>query len=275
MKTKTKDLRILLYLGLAALSLFMLVPFYWMVISSLKLNKDVFSIPMTWWPDQMHWENYKIIWKKLPLVTFFMNTAKLTVITTAIQLCTSCFAAYGFAKTRFKGRDLIFLMYVTTIAVPWQVYMVPQFILVSRLGLNDTHLGLILMQAFSAFGVFLIRQFYVSIPDELCEAARIDGLNEYGIFGKIVFPLGKPAMATLTIFTFTNVWNDFMGPLIYLKTKELKTIQLGIRMFISQFGADYAWIMASSVCALIPVIIVFLSCQKFFVEGVAASGIKG
>lgn len=275
MNTKTKDLRIPLYLGLIALSLFMLVPFYWMVISSLKLNKDVFSVPMKWWPDTMHWENYKIIWKKLPLVTFFFNTAKLTVITTIIQLCTSCFAAYGFTKTRFKGRDLIFLMYVTTIAVPWQVYMVPQFILVSRLGLNDTHLGLILMQAFSAFGVFLIRQFYISIPDELCEAARIDGLNEYGIFGKIVFPLGKPAMATLTIFTFTNVWNDFMGPLIYLKTKELKTIQLGIRMFISQFGADYAWIMAASVCSLIPVIIVFLSCQKFFVEGVAASGIKG
>jgi len=275
MNTKTKDLRIPLYLGLIALSLFMLVPFYWMVISSLKLNKDVFSVPMKWWPDTMHWENYKIIWKKLPLVTFFFNTAKLTVITTIIQLCTSCFAAYGFTKTRFKGRDLIFLMYVTTIAVPWQVYMVPQFILVSRLGLNDTHLGLILMQAFSAFGVFLIRQFYISIPDELCEAARIDGLNEYGIFAKIVFPLGKPAMATLTIFTFTNVWNDFMGPLIYLKTKELKTIQLGIRMFISQFGADYAWIMAASVCSLIPVIIVFLSCQKFFVEGVAASGIKG
>lgn len=275
MNTKTKDFRIPLYLGLIALSLFMLVPFYWMVISSLKLNKDVFSVPMKWWPDTMHWENYKIIWKKLPLVTFFFNTAKLTVITTIIQLCTSCFAAYGFTKTRFKGRDLIFLMYVTTIAVPWQVYMVPQFILVSRLGLNDTHLGLILMQAFSAFGVFLIRQFYISIPDELCEAARIDGLNEYGIFRKIVFPLGKPAMATLTIFTFTNVWNDFMGPLIYLKTKELKTIQLGIRMFISQFGADYAWIMAASVCSLIPVIIVFLSCQKFFVEGVAASGIKG
>lgn len=120
-----------------------------------------------------------------------------------------------------------------------------------------------------------MRQFYISIPDELCEAARIDGLNEFGIFSKIIFPLGKPGMATLTIFTFTNVWNDFMGPLIYLKTQELKTVQLGIRMFISQYGADYAWIMAASVCSLIPVVIVFLSCQRFFVEGVAASGIKG
>lgn len=275
MKTKQKSNKTILVIVLTALSILMLVPFYWMLISSLKLNKDVFSIPMKWWPDVLHWENYQLIWKKLPLLTFFKNTAKLTVITTAIQLATSCFAAYGFTKVKFKGRDFIFLMYVTTIAVPWQVYMIPQFILISKIGLNDTHLGLILMQAFSAFGVFLIRQFYISIPDELCEAARIDGLNEFGIFRKIVFPLGKPAMATLTIFTFTNVWNDFMGPLIYLKSQELKTVQLGIRMFISQYGADYAWIMAASVCALIPVVIVFLSFQRFFIEGVAASGIKG
>lgn len=275
MNAKKKAIKIILYVLLISLSLAMLVPFYWMVISSLKMNKDVFSIPMKWWPETMHPENYRVIWNKLPLVTFFKNTAKLTVITTAVQLCTSCFAAYGFTKCKFVGRDLIFLMYVTTIAVPWQVYMVPQFILVSGMGLNDTHIGLILMQAFSAFGVFLMRQFYISIPDELCEAARIDGLNEFGIFRKIVFPLGKPAMATLVIFTFTNVWNDFMGPLIYLKTKELKTVQLGIRMFISRYGADYAWIMAASVCSLIPIVIVFLSCQRFFVEGVAASGIKG
>ena len=275
MEAKKKITKTILYILLISLALFMLVPFYWMVISSLKLNKDVFSIPMTWWPETMHPENYRIIWEKLPLITFFKNTAKLTLCTTVIQLCTSCFAAYGFTKCHFKGRDTLFLMYVTTIAVPWQVYMVPQFILVSKMGLNDTHIGLMLMQAFSAFGVFLMRQFYISIPDELCEAARIDGLNEFGIFSKIIFPLGKPGMATLTIFTFTNVWNDFMGPLIYLKTQELKTVQLGIRMFISQYGADYAWIRAASVCSLIPVVIVFLSCQRFFVEGVAASGIKG
>ena len=275
MEKKQKATKIFLYILLIALTLFMLVPFYWMVISSLKENKDVFSVPMQWWPEVFHWENYQRIWDRIPLLTYFKNTAKLTIITTIIQLCTSCFAAYGFTKCRFKGRDTIFLMYVTTIAVPWQVYMIPQFLLISKMGLNDTHLGLILMQSFSAFGVFLIRQFYLSIPNELCEAARIDGLNEYGIFRKVVFPLGKPAMATLTIFTFTNVWNDFMGPLIYLKTQEKKTVQLGIRTFISQYGADYAYIMAASVCSLIPVVIIFLSCQRFFVEGVAASGIKG
>ena len=275
MEKKQKATKIFLYILLIALTLFMLVPFYWMVISSLKENKDVFSVPMQWWPEVFHWENYQRMWDRIPLLTYFKNTAKLTIITTIIQLCTSCFAAYGFTKCRFKGRDTIFLMYVTTIAVPWQVYMIPQFVLISKMGLNDTHLGLILMQSFSAFGVFLIRQFYLSIPNELCEAARIDGLNEYGIFRKVVFPLGKPAMATLTIFTFTNVWNDFMGPLIYLKTQEKKTVQLGIRTFISQYGADYSYIMAASVCSLIPVVIIFLSCQRFFVEGVAASGIKG
>ena len=164
-------------------------------------------------------------------------------------------AAYGFAKLEFKGRDFLFLAYVTTIAVPWQVYMVPQFTMMSKFGLNNTHIGLIMLHAFSAFGVFLMRQFFLSIPK--------------------VLPLAKPGIATLTIFTFVNVWNDFMGPLIYLNSTELKTIQLGIRMFISQYAADYALIMAASVCALIPVVIIFIACQKFFVEGVAASGIKG
>ncbi len=267
--------RIILYILLIAASIIMLIPFYWMLISSLKLNKDVFSIPMKWIPDTFHFENYKIIWEKLPLLDFFKNTTKLTVITTIVQLFTSCFAAYGFAKMKFAGRNLIFLIYVTTIAVPWQVYMVPQFTMMSKFGLTNSHLGLILLHSFSAFGVFLIRQFYISIPDELCEAARIDGLNEYGIFAKIVFPLGKPAMSTLVIFSFVNEWNDFMGPLIYLDSTNLKTIQLGIRMFISQYGADYAWVMAASVCSLIPVVIIFIFCQRYFVEGVAASGIKG
>ena len=273
--TKTRAFRVILYAVLIALALVMLVPFAWMLSASFKMDKDVFIFPIQWIPENPRWQNYVDIWNKIPLAKFVLNTVKLTLIVTFLQLLTSSFAAYAFAKLQFKGKNTLFLAYITTIAVPWQVYMVPQFILVSKMGLNDTHIGLMLMQAFSAFGVFLMRQFYISIPDELCEAARIDGLNEFGIFSKIIFPLGKPGMATLTIFTFTNVWNDFMGPLIYLKTQELKTVQLGIRMFISQYGADYAWIMAASVCSLIPVVIVFLSCQRFFVEGVAASGIKG
>ena len=153
--------------------------------------------------------------------------------------------------------------------------MVTQFALISRMHLTDSHLGLILMQAFSGFGVFLIRQFMIGVPNELLEAARIDGMSEYRIWYRVMLPLAKPALSTLTIFTFVNTWNDFLGPLIYLTTESKKTLQLGLRMFISQFGSEYGLIMAASVLSLIPVLIVFLSLQKYFVEGVAASGVKG
>jgi multiple sugar transport system permease protein len=153
--------------------------------------------------------------------------------------------------------------------------MVPQFMMLRSWHLNDTHLAIILLQAFTAFGVFMMRQFYDGIPDELCEAARIDGLSEYGIWAKIMLPLSKPAISTLTIFTFVGTWNDFLGPLIYLTTESKKTIQIGLRMFISQYSAEYGLIMAGSVVVLIPVLIVFLALQKYFVQGIATSGMKG
>ena len=262
MNTKTSKSRALVYGVLTILAVGMVIPFVWMLLASFKTSNEVFSIPMKLMPEIWHGENYQEIWKKIPLLTFFVNTTKLTLITTVIQVLTSCFAAYGFAKVKFKGRDILFVIYVTTIAVPWQVYMVPQFALMSKMQLTNSHLGLILMQAFSAFGVFLMRQFMMGIPGELLEAARIDGLNEYGIFARIALPLVKPGIATLIIFTFVNIWNDFMGPMIYINSTELKTIQLGIRMFISQYGADYALIMAASVCSLIPVLIIFMLCQR-------------
>lgn len=264
-----------IYLILTILAAGVVIPFVWMVLASFKSSNEVFSIPMKLLPTTWHYENYLDIWKKIPLLTFFINSTKLTFITTLIQVFVSCFAAYGFAKVRFKGRDILFVIYVTTIAVPWQVYMVPQFAMMTKMNLTNTHLGLILMQAFSALGVFLMRQFMMGIPNELLEAARIDGLNEYGIFARISLPLVKPGIATLVIFTFVNIWNDFMGPMIYLNSTELKTIQLGIRMFISQYGADYALIMAASVCALIPVLVIFILCQKWFVGGITAGGVKG
>ena len=167
-----------------------------------------------------------------------------------MQLLTSSFAAYAFAKLEFKGRNALFLGYVATIAMPWQVYMVPQFMMMRSFGLNNTHLAIICLQAFSAFGVFLMRQFYMGVPDELCEAARIDGMNEYKIWALIMLPLSKPALSTLTIFTFVNTWNDFLGPLLYLTKMELKTVQIGLRMFISQYSSEYGLIMAASVVAL-------------------------
>lgn len=267
--------RILLYMLILALAAVMLVPFLWMISASLKLNKDVFTYPVKWIPEKLEWSNYSKIWKEIPLLLFFKNSAKLTIIITAIQVFTSSFAAYAFAKLHFKGRDLLFVLYICTIAVPWQVYMVPQYIMVGKMSLTDSHLGMIMMQSFTAMGVFLMRQFYTSIPDELCEAARIDGLTEYGIYFRVVLPLAKGGIATLIISSFVTVWNDFMGPLIYLSSLEKKTLQLGLRMFISQYSSEYNLIMVASIVSLIPVFVMFAALQKFFTEGIAASGIKG
>lgn len=278
MKSKSKNrtaAQVITYALLLLLAVIMLVPFVWMISASLKQNKDIFVIPYEWFTSSPRWQNYVDIWKKIPLATFTLNTVKLTLIVTFLQILTSSFAAYAFSKLHFKGRNTLFLCYVATIAVPWQVYMVPQFIFMRRLGLADTHLAIIILQAFSAFGVFMMRQFYQGIPDSLCEAARIDGMSEYGIYLKIMLPLSKPAISTLLIFTFVNTWNDFLGPLIYLTSERKKTLQLGLKMFISQYSAEYGLIMAASVLSLIPVLIVFLSLQKYFVEGVASSGVKG
>ena len=264
-----------IYALLIVVALLMLVPFAWMLSASLKMNKDVFAFPIEWIPSNPRWRNYQDIWTKIPLLTFIKNTAKLTIIVTLLQLFTSSFAAYAFAKLNFKGKKVLFLGYIATIAVPWQAYMVPQFMMMRSWGLNNTHLAIICLQAFSAFGVFMMKQFYEGVPSELCEAARIDGLSEYGIWFRIMLPLSKPALSTLTIFTFVNTWNDFLGPLIYLTKTELKTIQIGLRMFISQYSAEYGLIMAASVVALIPVLIVFLALQKYFVQGVASAGLKG
>ncbi|NEJ69856.1 ABC transporter permease subunit [Rhizobium phaseoli] len=266
---------IAIYAIVIAVTLIMLMPFAWMLSASLKLSRDVFAFPIEWIPSVPQWQNYVDIWTKIPLALFIYNTSKLTIIVTLLQLLTSSFAAYAFAKLNFPYKNTLFLGYIATIAMPWQVYMVPQFLLMREFGLNNTHLALICLQAFTAFGVFLMRQFYMSIPTELCEAARIDGMNEYQIWARIMLPLSKPALSTLTIFTFVTTWNDFLGPMIYLTKTELKTVQIGLRMFISQYSAEYGLIMAASVVALIPVLVVFLVLQRFFVEGIASTGLKG
>ena len=270
-----KILKVLLYVFLIIMAAIMILPFLWMISASLKQDRDVFTFPIQWIPEEPEWANYSKIWTQIPLLTYILNTVKLTVIVTLLQLFTSSFAAYAFAKLRFKGRNALFLGYVATIAVPWQAYMVPQFIMLRSMGLNNTHLAIIILQAFSAFGVFMMKQFYEGIPTELCEAARIDGMTEYGIYAKIMLPLAKPSLSTLTIFTFVNTWNDFLGPYIYLTGDAKKTIRLGLRSFIGQYSSEYGLIMAGSVVTMIPVIAVFLALQKYFVEGVASSGLKG
>lgn len=275
-KVKNTIVKIILYLILFLMAAFMILPFLWMLSSSVKLDRQVFDMnPFVLIPKQPRWQNYTEIWTKVPFFKFVQNTVFLTLVVTFLQILTSSFAAYAFAKLTFKYKKFLFLAYISTIAMPWQVYMVPQFLMMRSFGLNDRLLAIICLQAFSAFGVFLMRQFYMGIPDSLCEAARIDGMTEYGIYARIMLPLSKPAIATLTIFTFVNTWNDYLGPLIYLKTQEKKTIQLGLKMFINQYSSDYGLIMAGSVLSLIPVLIVFLCLQKYFVQGIATTGIKG
>lgn len=267
--------KVLLYAVLISVALFTLIPFVWMISSSLKLDREVFIYPIRWIPETFHWENFRLIWEKVPLLTYFKNTAFIAIVVTFLQTLTSSFAAYAFAKLQFKGRDVLFLAYIATIAVPWQAYMLPQFIMMRSMGLYDTLWAMVVLQAFSAFGVFLMRQFYQNIPNELCEAARIDGLSEYGIWARIMLPLSKAAIATLVIFTFVGTWNDYMGPMIYLTRDINKTVQVGLRRFIQENSSDYHLIMAASLCSLLPVSIVFLCLQKYFIEGIATSGLKG
>ncbi len=268
--------KVIVYVILILIAVVMIIPFLWMLSASIKSDREVFQMnPFVWIPENPRFSNYKDIWTKIPFAKFVWNTVYLTIVVTFLQLLTSSFAAYSFAKLHFRHKSGLFLAYIATIAMPWQVYMVPQFIMMRKMGLNDKLLAIICLQAFSAFGVFMMKQFYEGIPDDLCEAARIDGMSEYRIYARIMLPLSKPALSTLIIFTFVSTWNDYLGPLIYLKSQEKKTIQLGLKMFISQYSSDYGLIMAGSVLSLIPVLIVFLCLQKYFVEGVAATGLKG
>lgn len=261
-----------LMIGVAA---FVLLPFVWMVLASLKPNNEVFLVPVKWFPSVWHWDNYVKIWTDSNMLTWLGNTVFFAICVTFLQVFTGSFAAYGFSKIRFRGRNVLFLIYIATMAVPWQAYMIPQYKMLSAVHLTDTRWSIILLQAFGAFGVFMMKQFYDTIPEELSEAARLDGLSEFGIYLRIMLPLSGPSIAALGIITFTNTWNDFMGPLMYLRSPELWTIQLGLKTFISQNSANYAMIMTGSVMSVIPILIVFLIGQKQFIEGIATSGMKG
>ncbi|QOC91372.1 carbohydrate ABC transporter permease [Micromonospora craniellae] len=263
------------YVALVLAVVALLLPFYWMVMSSLKTNSDVFTVPIKWVPDTLVWRNYVDIWQRSDMTTWLRNTLLLSVLVTLLQVLTGSFAAYGFARIRFPGRNLLFLAYIGTIAVPWQSYMIPQFILMSKLHLSNTLWAIVALQAFGAFGVFLMKQFYETIPEELSESARVDGLSEFGIYRRIMLPLSRPALASLTLLTFVTTWNDYLGPLIYLRSPELRTIQLGLRTFISQYNAEYALIMTGSVLSVLPVAVIFLLGQRHFVEGIATTGLKG
>ena len=273
--TNYKISRVILYAVLIALAFLMLVPFAWMLSASLKLDKDVFIFPIQWIPENPRWKNYIDIWTKIPLMKFVVNTVKITLIVTCLQLLTSSFAAYAFAKLNFKHKNGLFLAYIATIAVPWQVYMVPQFMMMRSFGLNDTHLAIICLQAFSAFGVFMMKQFSENIPVSLLEAARIDGAGELTTFINVAFPIIRPGFGALAIFTFINSWNEYPLQLVMLTQNESKTIALGIASKLSEMSNDFGLIMAGAALASVPIIIVFLCFQKYFTQGITMGAVKG
>lgn len=277
MKSKRSKifLRILLWCVLAVFGILMIMPFLWTISSSLKTNTEIFEIPFQWFPEELHWDNYVKVWTEIPFLTYYLNTLKIAVIVTAGQILTSSMAAYSFSKMNYPGRDKVFLCYLATMMLPWHAIMIPQFIIVKNLGLYDSHWALIVLQTFSAFGVFLMRQYMLGIPNELSEAARIDGCGEFAIFSRIIMPICKPAVATLVIFSFNFAWNDYMGPLIYLTSDKLKTIQLGLASFQSLYRTDYSLIMAGTVCSLLPMVLIFAFAQKYLIDGISFSGLKG
>ena len=263
-----------LMLGLTLFSVVTLIPFLWMISASLRTDIDIFRNPMNWIPEPIYFENYKQVWSIIPFSRYILNTIKLTLTITVLQVLVSAMSGYAFAKLKVPFKNSIFMIFIASMMMPWQSIMVPQFTVISHLGLYNTHTGYVLTQLFSAFGIFLMRQFFMSLPDELNEAARIDGYNEWGIFWRIMMPLALPGLSTLVIFTFVYMWNDYLAPLIYLNRDALKTIQLGLQAFKSQYTMDYGLLMAGTVIATIPMVLIFLLGERFFIQGMATTGMK-
>lgn len=275
MKKKQAISKTIIVLLLLIVAVIMILPFIWMVLGSVKMKSELFAVPLKWLPETPVWSNYKEVFEKVPFLEFYWNTAKVAILSTIGQVVFCALSAYAFAKLEFKGRDLLFIFYLATMMIPSQVTMIPQYELMNEIGLLNNHWTLIILHWFNPFGVFLLRQFFISIPNSLVEAARIDGASEVKIFTRVMCPLAKPAFATLITLTFLNSWNDFQGPLIFLSSKEKFTLQMGIRYFQQMFGTEYTLIMASTTMSLIPILIIYMICQKYFIEGIAASGIKG
>lgn len=276
--SKKKDSRyyalLCVKLFLLALAVFLIfAPLVVMLSSSFKPDTQIYDFPMRIIPKTPTITNYSELATRFPLYTW--NSIKLTVIIVVVQLITATTGAYAFAKLKWKGRDFLFMLYVVSIMIPVQSIIIPQFLIIRNLGLYNTHLALVLTGAFSAFGTFLIKQYFMTIPESYSEAAHIDGANDFRIFFSIMLPLAKPVFATQIIFAFRFFWNDFFLPLIYITNQNLKTLPLGMSDFATEFYVYKGPQMAASFISIIPVMIIFLAAQKYFVEGVAATGVKG
>lgn len=266
--------RLLLYLFLIAGSVGMVSPLFWMLSTALKANYEVFTIPPGLLPREPQWQNLAAVWADGRFARYFLNTLVVSVATTFVTLAITSMAGYAFAKFRFLGRQPLFFFFLGTMMIPMQVTMIPVFLLEAKLGLLDSYLGLILPLSANAFGVFLMRQFMMTLPDELIEAARMDGAGELRIYGSIVLPLVRPALATLGILTFLNAWNEFLWPLILMDSDEMMTLQVALTQFQGQYDIQWNLLMAASFLSILPILFLFLAFQRNLVEGIAMTGLK-
>jgi ABC-type glycerol-3-phosphate transport system permease component len=278
MSNKGKSLKkISVYLLLIGFAALLILPFLWILSTSLKGNEQIFVIPPKWIPETFHWENYIDVFKKMPFLIYLKNTVFITGLTIVGVVFSSSLVAYAFACLRWPGRDGLFIFILATMMLPMQVTIIPLFVLFKEFGWLNTFKPLIVPAFFGggAFNIFLLRQFFLTIPHELFDAARIDGCSEFRIYWNIVLPLAKPALATVAILTFMMTWNDFFGPLIYLSDKLKGTLALGLAMFVGQHQTEWGMLMAASVLMMLPIIVIFFFFQKYFIKGFVMSGIKG
>lgn len=265
----------LLHLLLIAGSVIMLLPFAWMLSTSLKEPGDVFIYPPQWIPQPPVWQNYLETVTVMPFGRFYLNSIIQAASVTVLQLLTASLAAFAFARMRFRGCETLFLLYLATMMIPFPVTMIPNFIVVRALHWTDTFQALILPPAFSAFSTFLLRQYFLSIPLELDDAARVDGASSFRIWWQIALPLSGPALATLAIFTFLGQWNSFLWPLVVTSSEEMSTLPVGLAAFQGQYSVQWHLLMAGSVIAIIPILIIYIVGQKWFVRGVTLTGMGG
>jgi multiple sugar transport system permease protein len=268
------------WLTLALLLIFaflMVMPFIWLVSSSLKSQIQIFQYPPQWIPDPIKWENYTEALTYKPFLLYFKNSFIIAVLNVIAVVFSSSLVAYGFARIRFWGRDFLFGIVVGTLFLPSVIVLVPQFIMFTRLGWVNTFLPLTVPLFFGggAFNVFLLRQFFRTIPEELADAARIDGCGEFSIYWRIMMPLAKPALITVGIFTALNAWNDLLGPLLYLRSPELYTVAVGLATFRGTLATRWDLQMAASTAMVVPVVILFFLAQRYFIKGIVMTGLKG
>ncbi|MGD1821816.1 MAG: carbohydrate ABC transporter permease [Pleomorphochaeta sp.] len=271
-KNKTN---IILFIVLLVFGIINAVPFIWMILSSLKSTTELTRVPPTFFPEKLLFSSYSEVVKVIPFLRFYTNTIFLTVIRTISQLVFCSMAAFAFAKLRFKGKNLVFMVLLSVLMVPPQMILVPNYIIMRNLGLVDTLLGVALPGMFSAFGMFLLRQYYMSLPDEFLEAGRIDGYSFFGCFRSLYLPLTKSALISLLIFTVMYSWNDYLWPLIISSSESSRVLSVGIALLQGQNRIFYNQIMAGATMATVPIIILFVFLQKYFVQGIALSGVKG